>query len=222
MLAVATVLHAAILVDTVPSHRLIAVQQTTRANIDMFIDKLPQWVPRWRLSMPGMLLKQRESHDAWLGHWLLESSEDAKAEAVMRKEGVPFLARRVAMSFKSERRFFMHGETLVGEVKTLTGGWSEMSTLRATHFRSPGYRTRSTTSWKGNMLCTRTVVDGPLGRSETTTRHYIDGDLRLVSETKSPGGTYKTYFVKADDGTTRRAPHAGSATSLVESSARDV
>jgi len=132
--------------------------------------------------------------------WTLGAGElrGSKAEAVLRKEGVPFLARRVAMSFKPERKFFMYGDTLMGQLKTLTGGWSEISTSKTTHFRTPGYRTRSTTTWKGHVLCTRTVVEGPGGRrSETTTRHYIDGDLRLVSETTSPGGTYKSFFVKA-------------------------
>jgi len=154
--------------------------------------------------------KQQQSADSvWLGHWLLESSEDDKAEDALRAEGVPYLARKVAMRFKPERRFFMEDSDMVGELKTLTGGWSEISVSRETTFRSAGYVTRARTSWEGDVLITVTTVAGPFGKSTTTTttRHYIDDGHRLVSETISPGGRYKTYFAKVNnDGTVGSAP----------------
>jgi len=144
-----------------------------------------------------MSLRQDNTNREWLGHWMMQSSEDDKAEAALKAEGVPFLARKMAMRFKPERRFSIQGNELVGEIKTVTGGWSKISPSHKTTFRSGGFRTIAKTTWKGNVLCTISTVTGPFGGSETETRHYIDEESgRLVSETRTSGGTYKTVFVK--------------------------
>jgi len=137
----------------------------------------------------------------WLGHWDLESSENDKAEQAMRAEGVPFLARKIALRFKSERRFAREDDgRLVGRLKTVTGGWTEMSTARPSTSKAGGFAARSVTTWEAEgVLCTVSTVTGPMGGAKvTTTRHYLNGD-RLVSETTSPGGTYKAVFRKRDD-----------------------
>jgi hypothetical protein len=136
---------------------------------------------------------------AWLGHWELETSENDKAEKVMRAEGVPFLARKLALRFKSERRFAQHeGDgSLVGELKTV-GGWTEMSVMHATFTKmAGGFAARSLSQWEADgVLRTVSTVTGPTGNTKTTTtRHYLDGD-RLVSETTSTGGTYRAFFRK--------------------------
>lgn len=172
--------------------------------------------PRWLqhiLLMEGMSLptgwlskigrreprQQAEKAAAWLGHWELDASENDKAEEVMRAEGVPFLARKLALRFKSERRFAQHeGDgTLVGELKTVSGKWTEMSVTHATTTKGGGYAAHSRSQWEGDgVLCTVSTVTGPMGGIKTTTtRHYLDGD-RLVSETTSPGGTYRAFFRK--------------------------
>jgi hypothetical protein len=72
---------------------------------------LPDWLPRSWESLPSFRwrpvrsgCKSARHKQRWIGHWELESSEDDKAEAVMKAEGVPFVARKVAMRFKPERR----------------------------------------------------------------------------------------------------------------------
>ena len=110
-------------------------------------------------------------------------------------------ARKIALRFKSERRFKSdeeHGGQLVGEIKTVTGKWTEMSTTHPTLSKAGGFAAKSVTSWEADgVLRTVSTVTGPMGGSSkvTTTRHYLDGD-RLVSETITPGGSYKAYFRK--------------------------
>ena len=144
--------------------------------------------------------QQAERAAAWLGHWELDDSENDKAEGIMRAEGVPFLARKLALRFKSERRFAQHeGDgMLVGELKTVTGKWTEMSVAHATFTKARGFAAHSRSQWEGDsVLCTVSTVTGPMGGTKTTTiRHYLDGD-RLVSETTSPGGTYRAFFRKS-------------------------
>jgi hypothetical protein len=169
--------------------------------------------PRWtkpmmeRMQIPAGWLEQlkrepkAKPEEEWLGHWELESSENDKAEQAMKREGVPYLARKIALRFKSERRFKSdeeHGGQLVGEIKTVTGKWTEMSTTHPTLSKAGGFAAKSVTSWEADgVLRTVSTVTGPMGGSSkvTTTRHYLDGD-RLVSETITPGGSYKAYFRK--------------------------
>lgn len=143
--------------------------------------------------------RQVERVAAWLGHWELDASENEKAEQILRAEGVPFLARKLALRFKSERRFAQHEAdgTLVGELKTVSGKWTEMSLTHAITTKGGGFAAHSRSQWEGDgVLCTVSTVTGPMGGIKTTTtRHYLDGD-RLVSETTSPGGTYKAFFRK--------------------------
>ena len=125
-------------------------------------------------------------HEAWMGHWLLESSEDDKAEAALKAEGVPFLARKIAMKFRPERKFRVESDEVVGEVKTISGGWTTLHPNRETVSRTNGYTARAVTSWEGDgsVMVSVTTVTGPLGghAGTTTTKHYIDRS-RLVSET---------------------------------------
>ena len=143
--------------------------------------------------------RQAERVAAWLGHWVLDASENEKAEQILRAEGVPFLARKLALRFKSERRFAQHevDGTIVGELKTVSGKWMEMSLTHATASKGGGFAAQSRSQWEGDgVLCTISTVTGPMGGVKTTTtRHYLDGD-RLVSETTSPGGTYKAFSRK--------------------------
>ena len=160
-------------------------------------------IPRWMregLRFPTVARHSdsgRPGHQEWLGHWDLESSENDKAEQAMRAEGVPYLARRVAMRFKPERRFVRdsHSGELVGELKAVTGAWTEMSTSHPSTSRAGGFAAHSVSTWENDgVLCTVSTVKGPMGGTKvTTTRHYIEGG-RLVSETSSSGGSYKSYF----------------------------
>jgi len=160
------------------------------------LERLPKWV---RVKWPGPKASGSGGQKrTWVGHWRVERSEDDKAEAVLKAEGVPYVARQIAMRFKPERRFYESDNgQLIGELKTVTGGWSQMDPEHDTTFRSGGYRSKAHSTWQGDtVLCTITTVVGPLGgKSTTTTRHYMEGQL-LVSETRSSGGMYKTYFRK--------------------------
>ena len=128
-------------------------------------------------------------HEAWHGHWLLERSEDDKAEAALKAEGLPFVARKIAMKFKPERRFSMdENGGLVGEVKAISGGWTQLRPERETVTRQHGYTAHAVTSWESDdrsVMVSVTRVTGPLGghAGTTTTRHYLDSSQRLVSET---------------------------------------
>mmetsp|Transcript_9704 Transcript_9704/g.19628 ORF Transcript_9704/g.19628 Transcript_9704/m.19628 type:complete len:261 (-) Transcript_9704:249-1031(-) len=163
------------------------------------IISLPAGCVRWLSQIGRREPRPQAAGAAWLGHWELDSFENDKAEQVMRADGVPFFARRMAMRFKAERRFAQHeGDgSLVGELKTVTGSWTEMSVEHATTTKARGFAAHSLSRWETDgVLCTVSTVTGPMGGTKkTTTRHYLDGD-RLVCETTSPGGTYKAFFRK--------------------------
>eukprot|EP00310_Coccolithus_braarudii_P013988 CAMPEP_0183349818 /NCGR_PEP_ID=MMETSP0164_2-20130417/13882_1 /TAXON_ID=221442 /ORGANISM="Coccolithus pelagicus ssp braarudi, Strain PLY182g" /LENGTH=213 /DNA_ID=CAMNT_0025521607 /DNA_START=20 /DNA_END=661 /DNA_ORIENTATION=- len=158
-------------------------------------DSLARLPRRWAALQARSPQSREESE--WLGHWQQESFETDKAEAVMRAERVPLLARKIAMRFKPERRFVLRDGNLVGSMKTLSGSWMEFSTTHETEAHSVGYDVHSVShSEPGNVLCTVSTAKSRTGSTKVTTnRHYLEGD-RLVCETTSSGGTYKVYFCK--------------------------
>jgi len=69
------------------------------------LERLPKWV---RVKWPGPKASESGGQKrTWVGHWRVERSEDDKAEAVLKAEGVPYVARQIAMRFKPERRVRM-------------------------------------------------------------------------------------------------------------------
>lgn len=61
---------------------------------------------------------------AWVGHWVMFESENEKADAAMKKQGVPMLIRKLLLRWKAERKFHIDEEGhLVLHSKSMTGRW---------------------------------------------------------------------------------------------------
>jgi len=145
-------------------------------------------------------LKTDSSPDAWLGHWVMSTAENDKADAAMKKQGLPYLIRKLLLRWRAERKFHL-GEAgqLVLNSKSLTGGWIVISSTEGTTEVSSyfGYEIKSVMSWEGAIMVTSNYVTDPSGVTKLTlSRHWLDGDTLVNSTYNETDGEYKVWFVK--------------------------
>jgi len=151
----------------------------------------------------------------WEGLWIMTGCELEKSDEVMRKQGCPYLIRKVLQRFRSERQLHVDEEGhLVLSTKTITGGWLVMSSATGTEQVSSffGYEFLSVMSWEGvgegqteTMVTTCHVTDPSGKTSVATSRHWVDGET-LVAHSESPEGEYKTYFSRVTQDSSPSTP----------------
>lgn len=139
---------------------------------------------------------------AWTGHWVMTHCEDAKVDAMMRAQGLPYMLRRMLQRFRSERIFAWDANerALHMSSRTLSGGWADLKGIEGHRQTSSffGFTFDCEVHWEGTgaartQVVTTNVTDLAGGTSVSTAKHWLDG-ATLVNQVLTPNGEYKVFM----------------------------
>ena len=114
---------------------------------------------------------------AWTAHWVMKSSEDDKAEAAMKKQGVPYIVRKLFLRWRPERKFTINEDGYLElNSKSMLGGWIVLCSAPGTEQIGSyfGYKIRTVMSWEGDTMIAANHVTDPSGTTQITLSKHCE------------------------------------------------